>query len=124
MKRVLPALTIVAATLALWAESVLAQVESQPSVQPITTLEQAVRVAEEATGGTASEAKVKLEDGAYVYKIDTLSTDRSAEVYVDIASGQVLRVDDPGLFETIVNLFDPEGVQKNKLSWPFSRHRP
>ncbi len=51
---------------------------------------------------------------AYVYKIDTLSTDRSAKVYVDFMSGQVLRVDDPGLFETIVNLVDPEGVQKKQ----------
>ncbi len=114
MTRVLPALIIVTATLALWAESVFAQVEPQQSVQLITTLEQAVRVAEEATGGTASEAKVKLEDGAYVYKIETLSTDRSAKVYVDFMSGQVLRIDDPGLFERIGNLVDPEGVQKKQ----------
>jgi uncharacterized membrane protein YkoI len=66
---------------------------------------QAITAAERKTGGRAMEIGVEEEKGAYLYEVKTVSKDKVAEVFVDPASGQVVRTGDEGL---IAKVFDQE----------------
>ncbi len=70
-----------------------------------TSVTQAIAAAEKQTGGRAMKIDVQKEEGAYLYEVKTVSKDKVAEVFVDPASGQVVRTDDEGL---IAKLFDRE----------------
>lgn len=77
-----------------------AQVPPPPSA-PIS-LAQAVRAAEQHTGGRAKKAEMERERGVHVFEIETVSKDGSAEVHVDSTSGKVLGVHTPwfsGVFD-------------------------
>jgi uncharacterized membrane protein YkoI len=71
-----------------------AQQPARPA-QAGTSLAQAVRVAEQQTGGRARRAEMERERGVYLYEIKTVSKDTSAKVLLDPTSGNVLRVDTP-----------------------------
>jgi uncharacterized membrane protein YkoI len=81
-----------------------------------STLAQAIRMAEQETGGRARKAEVEDEHGVAAYEIKTVAKDKSAEVVVDPASGKVVRVDKPGFFETIVNLFDRDDRREDQAA--------
>jgi uncharacterized membrane protein YkoI len=70
-----------------------------------TSVAQAVAAAEQQTGGRAMKIDVERENGAYLYEVKTVSKDKVYEVFVDPASGQVVRTDDEGL---IAKVFDRE----------------
>lgn len=70
-----------------------------------TSVAQAIAAAEQQTGGLARKIDVEKEKGAYRYEVKTVSKDKVAEVFVDPASGQVVRTDDEGL---IAKVFDRE----------------
>jgi uncharacterized membrane protein YkoI len=73
---------------------------------PRTSLGQAVGIAEKQTGGRAVSAGMRQEKGSYVYSVKTLAKDKSAKVLVDPASGNVMRVDEPGFIARIASVFD------------------
>ncbi|MFZ2650975.1 MAG: PepSY domain-containing protein [Burkholderiaceae bacterium] len=99
-----------AAALALVGALSLAQTAPQRNAADVkaapSSLAQAIRTAEQETGGRARKAEAGDEDGTPAYEIKTVTKDESAEVLVDAASGKVMRVDKPGFFEMIVGLFD------------------
>ncbi len=70
-----------------------------------TSAAQAIAAAEKQTGGRAMKIDIEKEKGAYLYGIKTVSKDKVAEVFVDPASGQVVRTGDEGL---IAKIFDRE----------------
>lgn len=55
------------------------------------SMEQAIKIAEQAVGGKATEAEFELEDGVAVYEIEFNRADGSeVEVYIDAQSGVIL----------------------------------
>ncbi len=96
---------IALAALALFGPATLAQTPSPPqgiaAWQSPFSLVEAIRVAEQETGGRAH----KVEMSVFAYAIETVAKDSSAEVIVDSASGKVVQVDRPGFFDAIANLF-------------------
>jgi uncharacterized membrane protein YkoI len=81
---------------------------------PQTSLAQAVGVAEQRTGGRAMRAEMDRERGSYLYEIKTVSKDKSAKVLVDPASGNVVRVDEPGLVGRVAAVFDRDDQRKEQ----------
>ena len=73
---------------------------------PQTSLAQAVRVAEQQTGGRARKAEMERNNGTDVYEIKTVSKEKSAKVFVDPVSGNVLRVASPGVIYSLSHVFD------------------
>jgi len=115
--------TILAAVLALVGTSTVAQtVPQQPTGKVVqqsrasASLAQAILVAEQETGGRARKAEMERDRGVDAYEIKTVAKDTSAKVVVEPASGRVLRVDRPGFFEWIVNLFDNEDRRKHHVA--------
>jgi len=72
---------------------------------PQTSLAQAVRVAEQQTGGRARKAEMERNKGTDVYEIKTVSKEKSAKVFVDPVSGNVLRVASPGVISSLSHVF-------------------
>jgi len=83
---------------------------------PQTSLAQAVRVAEQQTGGRATKAEMERDRGVYMYEIETVSKEKTAEVVVDPASGNVVRVDAPGFFSSIGDVFDRDDQRKHQAA--------
>jgi uncharacterized membrane protein YkoI len=97
---------LLGAVLALVAKGSFAQTAPQPDRAAVqTSLVQAIRAAEQETGGRARKAEMERERGVDAYEIKTVSKDSSAKVLVDPASGKVTRVDKGGFFG---GLFDRE----------------
>jgi uncharacterized membrane protein YkoI len=88
---------------------------SGPQVQ--TSLAQAVRIAEQQTGGRARKAELEREKSTYVYEIKTVSKDSAAKVLVDPASGTVLRFDAPGFISSIAGVFDRDDQRKDQAAF-------
>lgn len=65
------------------------------ALQAQTSLAQAIRVAEQQTGGRAKKAELERDRGVYMYEIKTVSKDGSAKVVIDPASGNVVRTATP-----------------------------
>ena len=106
-------------TAGLDAPTSVAQAEAQQPAsgtgpKPQTSLAQAVRVAEQQTGGRARKAEMDREKGIDVYEIKTVSKDGSAKVHVDPASGSVLRVKRPGFVSAIASIFDRDDQRKDQ----------
>jgi uncharacterized membrane protein YkoI len=78
---------------------------AQPQTQAPTSLAQAVRIAEQRTSGHARKVEIENERGIDVYEIKTVAKDKGACVYVEIATGRVVRVEGSGFLE---NVFDRE----------------
>lgn len=70
-----------------------------------TTISRAIATAETQSGGRAMKVDVEDENGAYLYEIKTVSKDKVSEVFVDPASGKIVRTDDESL---IAKVFDKE----------------
>src|SRR6266704_1571198 len=83
---------------------------------PQTSLAQAVRVAEQQTGGRARKAEMERNRGTYVYEIKTISKDKSAKVLVDPASGNVVRIASPGLISSLGHVFDRNDQLKEQAA--------
>jgi uncharacterized membrane protein YkoI len=105
------------------AKMVLAQAGREPPAAappstvpgPRTSLSQAVGVAEQRTGGRAMRAEMDRERGGYLYEIRTVSKDKSAKVVVDPASGNVVRVDEPGLVGRVAAVFDRDDQRREQI---------
>jgi len=97
-----------------------AQQQARPDgasgLQPQTSLAQAVRVAEQQTGGRARKAEMERKRGTYVYEVKTVSKDKSAQVVVDPASGNVLRVATPGVISSLGHVFDRKDQLKEQAA--------
>jgi uncharacterized membrane protein YkoI len=93
----------------------LAQAAAQQPVRQ-TSLAQAVRVAEQQTGGRARKAEMERERGVYVYEVKTVSKDGTSRALVDPASGNVLRVDAPGFISSIGNVFDRDDQREDQAA--------
>ncbi len=99
------------AVLAVVGAVVCAQTTQPPkesAAQAQASLGQAIRVAEQETGGRARKAEMVRERGVDAYEIKTVAKDQSAKVVVDPMSGKVLRVSRPGFFSSIANLVDDD----------------
>jgi len=75
-----------------------------------------VRTAEQQTGGRAHRAELERKRGVDVYEIKTVAKGTSGKVLVDAASGKVVRVDTPGVFSAIGQMFDRDDQQKNQVA--------
>lgn len=75
---------------------------------------QAIAVAEQQTGGRALKIDVENEKGTYLYEIKTASRDKVAAVFVDPATGKVVRVEDEGLISRVFEREDRDAVAKLK----------
>ena len=83
-------------------------------LSPQTSLAQAVRAAEQQTGGRARKAEMERTRGTDVYEIKIVSKERSAKVFVDPVSGNVLRVVSPGVISSFGHVFDREDHVKEQ----------
>ena len=83
---------------------------------PQTSLAQAVRIAEQQTGGRARKAEMERKQGTYVYEIKTLSKDKSAKVLVDPASGNIVRIVTPGVISSLSHVFDRKDQLKEQAA--------
>ncbi|MEQ8399270.1 MAG: PepSY domain-containing protein [Gammaproteobacteria bacterium] len=81
-----------------------------------TSIAQAIAAAERQTGGRAVKIDFEKEKGAYLYEVKTVSKDKVAEVFVDPASGQVVRTDDEGLISKIFDREDQDEFSKPAAS--------
>jgi uncharacterized membrane protein YkoI len=107
-----------AVAVAIGAAGLIAQTSPQPPggivAQPSqTSLAQAIRVAEEQTGGRARKAELESDRGVEAYEIKTVAKDRSAKIIVDLASGKALRTEGPGIFDRIGNVFDKDDQRED-----------
>ena len=106
-------IVLAVAVLALGGTSTFAQtVTPQPTAKTVpqsqASMAQAIQVAEKHTGALARKAEMERDRGVDAYEIKTVAKDKSTKVYVDVASGKVLRVDRPGMLDWIANLFDDD----------------
>jgi uncharacterized membrane protein YkoI len=79
--------------------------------QAQSSLVQAIRVAEQQTGGRARKAEMEREQGVDAFEIKTVARDTSATVIVDMASGKVLRIEGPGF---LGSLFEREDQREDQ----------
>lgn len=84
--------------------------------QSSSSLVQAIRVAEQETGGRARKAEMERERGVDAYEIKTVGKDKSVKVLVEPASGKVMRVEGPGFFDAITNLFDGDDRREDQAA--------
>ena len=75
------------------------------SAVPQTSLAQAIRIAEQETGGRARKIEIERKRGVDVYEIKTVGKDKSIKVLVEPMSGKVLSLSGAGVFASIANLF-------------------
>jgi uncharacterized membrane protein YkoI len=107
-----------AAVLALVGTATFAQTAPQQKGTAVqqSSLVQAIRVAEQETGGRARKAEMERESGVDAYEIKTVAKDKSAKVLVDPASGKVVRVEGPGFFDAIANVFDRDDRREDQAA--------
>ena len=109
-----------AAVLALVGTATFAQTAPQQKgtavQQSPSSLVQAIRVAEQESGGRARKAEMERERGVDAYEIKTVAKDKSVKVLVDPASGKVVRVEGPGFFDAIANLFDSDDRREDQAA--------
>ena len=98
--------------------TLVAQAAAQQPVRPMrgTSLAQAVRVAEKQTGGRARKAEMETERGIDVYEIKTVSKEGSTKVHVDPASGNVVRVNTPGIVAAVAGVFDRDDQREDQAA--------
>ena len=110
-----------AAALALVGTATFAQTAPQKKgtavQQSSSSLVQAIRVAEQETGGRARKAEMERERGVDAYEIKTVAKDKSAKVLIEPASGKVIRVEGPGFFDAIANLFDSDDLREDQAAF-------
>ena len=79
-----------------------------------TTLAQAVRSAEQRTNGRAGKVELEREDGVYVYEVKTFSPEGTADVFVDLATGNVDRVQTRGFLARVGDAIDSEDRREDE----------
>ncbi len=79
-----------------------------------TTLAQAVRSAEQRTNGRAGKVELEREDGVYVYEVKTFSPEGTADVFVDLATGNVDRVQTRGFLAGVGDAIDSEDRREDE----------
>ncbi len=79
-----------------------------------TTLAQAVRSAEQRTNGRAGKVELEREDGVYVYEVKTFSPEGTADVFVDLATGNVDRVQTRGFLAWVADAIDSEDRREDE----------
>lgn len=89
------------------------QAQATPQPQAQTNLAQAVRAAEQRSGGRAKKVEMESNKGVEVYEIKTVSKDKSASVMIDPISGNVVRVDGSGFLSSV---FDKEDQQEDRAA--------
>jgi uncharacterized membrane protein YkoI len=77
-----------------------------------TSIVQAIAAAEQQAGGRAMKAGVTEDNGKYVYEIKTATKDKLSEVFVDPATGKVVRADDEGAIERLFEREDQNELAK------------
>ena len=70
------------------------------------TASQAIAAAEQNTGGRAIEFGLESENGRVLYNVKTVTKDKVLNVYVDPDSGQIVRSEEEGLIDRIVDRED------------------
>ena len=73
------------------------------AVNAKTSISQAIAAAEKRTGGLAIKVDVERRNGTPLFEVDILTEEESSKVFVDPASGKVLKVRKEGFF---AKLFD------------------
>jgi uncharacterized membrane protein YkoI len=89
------ALLLSTAPIPVVAADAASSIESAASQPASGSLARAVRTAEGQTGGRAKEAKMDLDLGIVVYRVETVSNDGTTRVVVETASGNVLKIRPP-----------------------------
>ena len=89
------------------------QAQAAPAPQAQTNLAQAVRAAEQRSGGRARKVEMETNKGVEVYEIKTVSKDKSTSVMIDLVSGNVVRVDGPGFLSSV---FDKDDQQEDRAA--------
>ena len=110
-------ITAVTAAKVTLAQAVSEQPAPPPGTSPAgprTSLAQAVSVAEQRTGGRAMKAGLQRKRGTHLYAVRTLSKDKSAKVFLEPASGNVVRMDEPGFIARIAAVFDRDDQWKDQ----------
>ncbi|SKA25613.1 Uncharacterized membrane protein YkoI [Enhydrobacter aerosaccus] len=77
-----------------------------------TAPSQAIATAEQKTGGRAVRIDVEKENGVYLYEIKTMTPDKVANVFVDLVSGQVVRVDNEGPITKLLDRDDKDELAR------------
>jgi uncharacterized membrane protein YkoI len=77
-----------------------------------TSAAEAIATAEQRTGGRAMKIDIDGENGAYLYEVTTVSKDTITQVFVDPASGKVMRSEDQGLFARVFDSEDQDELAK------------
>lgn len=73
---------------------------------------QAIAAAEKDTGGRAMKVDVERHDGKYLYQIRTDSNGKVAKVFIDPANGKVVRTDNRGMLDNLLNWDDDSDSAK------------
>ena len=87
------------------------QAQTALAPQGQTNLAQAVRAAEQRSGGRARKVEMESNKGIEVFEIKTVSKDKSTSVMIDLVSGNVVRVDGPGFLSSV---FDKDDQQEDR----------
>lgn len=120
--KIVPAAMIAALSLGSAATALAATGESEGSREIAAVLDagtpiaDAVAAAEQRTGGKALKAGIEAEDKASLYKITTVSKDRVTEVFVDPATGKVVRTEDEGMIDKLFGEDDDAGLVKARAT--------
>jgi uncharacterized membrane protein YkoI len=85
------------------------QTQATPQTQVPTSLAQAVRAAEQRSGGRARKVEMETNKGVEVYEIKTVSKDKSTKVMIDPTTGNIVRVDGSGFL-----FFDGDDKQEDQ----------
>jgi len=73
---------------------------------------EAIAAAEQHSGGRAMKIDIDDENGAYLFEVKTVSKEKITEIFVDPASGKVVRSDDEGLIARIFDREDQDELAK------------
>jgi len=77
-----------------------------------TSVVEAIAAAERQTGGRAMKIDIEKDNGAYLYEVKTVSKDKITRIFVDPASGKVVRSDDEGLIDRVFDSEDQDELAK------------
>ena len=79
---------------------------------------QAIATAEQQTGGRAVKLDVEEEKGVHLYEIKTISEDKVLNVFVDTATGKVVRTEEEGMISGMLDHEDKANSRRSAV------HRP
>lgn len=83
-----------------------------------TSVVQAIKIAEQETGGRAFEIGLENEKDAPLYEIRTVSKDKLTEITVDPETGTIVKVDNRGLIDKLFDWYDLDSIENLPASSP------